>query len=206
MPRGGKEKYSSKQKRQAQHIEESEKKKGRSSKDAARIAWATVNKETGGAGKSVKNTASSKKGGHRGGKKSPQSSRRSSSNGQRTSALDRSLTLQFRQGANLPHVSRHRFLGRLTRPIQPNALKARLRGRDGVDIKQVADVNRFPRMHSDSLAGNFKDSGIRLCGAGLFGSDHGLKVMVDFAAPELVVLLLNMAVGDDAKMKSLQRI
>lgn len=49
MPRGSKAKYSSKQKRQAQHIEDSEKKSGRSTKRAEQIAWATVNKETGGA-------------------------------------------------------------------------------------------------------------------------------------------------------------
>ncbi|MES2527892.1 MAG: hypothetical protein V4598_12440 [Bdellovibrionota bacterium] len=49
MPRGSKSSYSSKQKRQAEHIEESEKKQGRSSKAAARIAWASVNKQDGGA-------------------------------------------------------------------------------------------------------------------------------------------------------------
>jgi hypothetical protein len=67
MARGSKEKYTSKQKRQAKHIEDSEKKSGRSSKDSARIAWATVNKETGGAGRKVSNTAPSKKGGRKGG-------------------------------------------------------------------------------------------------------------------------------------------
>lgn len=48
MPRGSKESYTSKQKRQAQHIEDSELKKGRSRKVAERIGWATVNKQTGG--------------------------------------------------------------------------------------------------------------------------------------------------------------
>lgn len=48
MPRGDKSSYSSKQKRQAKHIEDSEKKQGRSSKASKRIAWATVNKQTGG--------------------------------------------------------------------------------------------------------------------------------------------------------------
>jgi hypothetical protein len=48
MPRGDKSAYSAKQKRQAKHIEVSEKKSGRSTKAAARIAWATVNKTTGG--------------------------------------------------------------------------------------------------------------------------------------------------------------
>lgn len=52
MPRGDKSSYTDKQKRQAQHIEESEKKRGRSKKTAERIAWATVNKQDGGGKKS----------------------------------------------------------------------------------------------------------------------------------------------------------
>jgi hypothetical protein len=49
MPRGSKAAYSSKQRREARHIEESYEKRGVSSKEAARRAWATVNKQTGGA-------------------------------------------------------------------------------------------------------------------------------------------------------------
>ncbi len=49
--RGSKEKYTDKQKRQAEHIEESYEERGLSSKEAAKRAWATVNKETGGANK-----------------------------------------------------------------------------------------------------------------------------------------------------------
>lgn len=48
MARGSKDSYTSKQKRQAKHIEDSEKKQGRASSAAKRIAWATVNKQTGG--------------------------------------------------------------------------------------------------------------------------------------------------------------
>ena len=48
MPRGDKSSYTGKQKRQAEHIEKSYKKRGVSSKTAAKRAWATVNKETGG--------------------------------------------------------------------------------------------------------------------------------------------------------------
>ena len=51
MPRGSKKSYSSKQKRMASHIEKSAKRKGRSTKTAERIAWATVNKQTGGGAK-----------------------------------------------------------------------------------------------------------------------------------------------------------
>ena len=48
MPRGDKSSYTNKQKRQAEHIEEGYKKRGVSSKTAAKRAWATVNKESGG--------------------------------------------------------------------------------------------------------------------------------------------------------------
>ncbi|MGZ3799473.1 MAG: plasmid stabilization protein [Bdellovibrio sp.] len=62
MPRGSKEKYTDKQKRMAQHIEESAKESGYSPKRAAQIGWATTNKQTGGAGKKASSTSSSKKG------------------------------------------------------------------------------------------------------------------------------------------------
>jgi hypothetical protein len=62
MPSGSKSSYSSKQKRKAEHIEDSEKKQGRSTKAAERIAWATVNKQDGGAkGKKKSKKKSSKK-------------------------------------------------------------------------------------------------------------------------------------------------
>jgi hypothetical protein len=48
MARGSKTSYTSKQRRMASHIEDSEKKTGRSSKRAAAIAYATVNKKDGG--------------------------------------------------------------------------------------------------------------------------------------------------------------
>ena len=52
MSRGDKSSYTDKQNRQAEHIEKSEKKEGRSQEDAERIAWATVNKQDGGGKKS----------------------------------------------------------------------------------------------------------------------------------------------------------
>ena len=52
MPRGDKSAYTEKQKRQAEHIEESEREQGRSKEEAERIAWATVNKQDGGGKKS----------------------------------------------------------------------------------------------------------------------------------------------------------
>lgn len=48
MPRGDKSAYTSKQQRQAEHIEEGYKKRGVGEDEAGRRAWATVNKTTGG--------------------------------------------------------------------------------------------------------------------------------------------------------------
>jgi plasmid stabilization system protein ParE len=73
MPRGDKGKYTDKQRRKAEHIEEGYEKRGVSDKEAERRAWATVNKESGGGNKSgsgrgKKDThVSSKKGGRIGG-------------------------------------------------------------------------------------------------------------------------------------------
>ena len=52
MPRGDKSKYTDKQKRQAQHIEEGYEQRGVSEGEAERRAWATVNKISGGGKKS----------------------------------------------------------------------------------------------------------------------------------------------------------
>ena len=76
MPQGDKGKYTDKQKRKAEHIEEGYEKKGVSKKEAESRAWATVNKESGGGKKSgsgrgkKESHASSRKGGKKGGKKS----------------------------------------------------------------------------------------------------------------------------------------
>ena len=48
MPQGDKDKYTDKQKRQAEHIEESYEKRGLSEDEAEKRAWATVNKHDGG--------------------------------------------------------------------------------------------------------------------------------------------------------------
>lgn len=52
MSQGDKSAYTDKQKRKAEHIEESERERGHSKQDAERIAWATVNKQDGGGKKS----------------------------------------------------------------------------------------------------------------------------------------------------------
>jgi len=73
MARGDKSKYTEKQKRQAEHIEEGYEERGIGEPEAERRAWATVNKMTGGGkrsgsgrGHSV-NKAPARKGGRLGG-------------------------------------------------------------------------------------------------------------------------------------------
>lgn len=74
MPRGDKSSYTDKQKRQAEHIEDSYEDRGVPKDEAERRAWATVNKETGGGKKSgsgrgqPENHEPSRKGGRLGGK------------------------------------------------------------------------------------------------------------------------------------------
>ncbi len=74
MPRGDKGKYTDKQKRKAEHIEEGYEKRGVSGDEAERRAWATVNKESGGGKKSgsgrgrSESRESSRKGGRKGGR------------------------------------------------------------------------------------------------------------------------------------------
>jgi len=81
MPRGDKSAYTDKQKRQAEHIEESYKERGVSEEEAEGRAWATVNKMTGGGkksgsgrGKSVSHE-SARKGGRKGGSSQSSSAR-----------------------------------------------------------------------------------------------------------------------------------
>ena len=74
MARGSKATYTNKQKRQARHIEEGYEHRGVRDEEAARRAWSTVNKETGGGKKSgsgrgkPENHAPSRKGGRLGGR------------------------------------------------------------------------------------------------------------------------------------------
>lgn len=59
MPQGSKSKYTPKQKRKAEKIEEGYEKKGVGRKEAERRAWATVNKQDGGGKKGGSGRASS---------------------------------------------------------------------------------------------------------------------------------------------------
>jgi plasmid stabilization system protein ParE len=72
MARGSKSKYTSKQKRKAEHIEEGYEKRGVSKRESERRAWATVNKSDKGGKKSGSGRwkKSSKATSRKGGKKS----------------------------------------------------------------------------------------------------------------------------------------
>ena len=72
MPRGDKSRYTDKQKRQAEHIEEGYEDRGASKKTAQQRAWATVNamdhggKKSGSGRGKTRNPAPAKKGGRKG--------------------------------------------------------------------------------------------------------------------------------------------
>lgn len=95
MPRGDKSKYTNKQDRQAEHIEEGYEKRGVAKKEAKRRAWATVNAESGGgkksgAGRGKKtNKAAAKKGGRIGARASARRSKTAKSASAKKAAATR---------------------------------------------------------------------------------------------------------------------
>ena len=95
MPRGDKDKYTDKQKRKAEHIEEGYKERGVSEDEAERRAWATVNKDSGGGNKSGSGrghpdtNASARKGGKAGGEASARRSKEARSASARKAAETR---------------------------------------------------------------------------------------------------------------------
>ena len=101
MPRGDKSKYTEKQKRKAEHIEEGYEQRGVPEPEAEKRAWATVNKMDGGGkrsgsgrGKPV-NKAPARKGGKEGGAASAARSAQSKSASARKAARTRA-TLKTR--------------------------------------------------------------------------------------------------------------
>lgn len=84
MAKGDKSAYTDKQKRQAEHIEESYEQRGVGEDEAERRAWATVNKTSGGGKKSgsgrgkATNKTPSKIGGKKGGAAKKSSAKKSS--------------------------------------------------------------------------------------------------------------------------------
>jgi plasmid stabilization system protein ParE len=105
MPRGDKSAYTDKQKRKAEHIEEGYRERGMSEDRAEEIAWATVNKESGGGNKSgsgrgVPDThVSAKRGGKLGGRASAQRSAAARSASAKKAAATRKRNLKAKAGA-----------------------------------------------------------------------------------------------------------
>lgn len=103
MPRGDKSKYTEKQKRQAEHIEEGYEDRGVSHEEAEKRAWATVNKTHGGGKKSgsgrghAENKEPAKKGGHKGGEASASRSAEERSASAKKAAATRKRNAEAKQ-------------------------------------------------------------------------------------------------------------
>lgn len=113
MARGSKDKYSARQKRKAEHIEESYKARGVPKDEAEARAWATVNKQSGGgekAGGSGRKTSPASKQAAR-----QSSARRAAATregtlrpGQRLEAMNKAELMELARKRGLPGRSRMR--------------------------------------------------------------------------------------------------
>lgn len=122
MPRGDKDKYTDKQKRKAEHIEESYEAKGVSKDEAESRAWATVNKQSGGG---------ERKGGS-GQKKSPQAKQKSrESSAKRAAATRRGVR---RPGQQLEDMTKTELMDR--------ARKQHIPGRSTMRKAELIDALR----------------------------------------------------------------
>jgi plasmid stabilization system protein ParE len=105
MPQGDKSAYTDKQKRKAEHIEESYEERGLSEDEAERRAWATVNAMDHGGKKSGSgrgrrtNKAPARKGGRKGGRAAARTARTASRKTARTSARKTSRRKGARKAA-----------------------------------------------------------------------------------------------------------
>ncbi len=106
MPRGDKSAYTDKQKRKAEHIEDSYEERGVSHDEAEKRAWATVNKESGGGNKSGSgrgkpdNKSASKRGGRVGGEASAKRSAADRSASAKKAAATRKKNAEARKKAS----------------------------------------------------------------------------------------------------------
>lgn len=122
MPRRDKDKYTDKQKRKAEHIEESYEAKGVSKDEAESRAWATVNKQSGGG---------ERKGGS-GQKKSPQAKQKSrESSAKRAAATRRGVP---RPGQQLEDMTKTELMER--------ARKQHIAGRSSMRKAELIDALR----------------------------------------------------------------
>jgi hypothetical protein len=105
MPSGDKSKYTDKQDRKAQHIEESYESRGVSEKEAERRAWATVNKDDGGgkrAGGSGRGKSTGHPAAHKGGRAGGAASA-ARSQASRSAAAKKAAATRKRNAAHASH-------------------------------------------------------------------------------------------------------
>jgi hypothetical protein len=105
MPRGDKSKYTDKQDRKAEHIEQSYESRGVPEKEAERRAWATVNKDDGGGkrpGGSGQGKATSHPASHKGGRLGGAASA-SRSPASRSAAGEKAAATRKRNAAHAAH-------------------------------------------------------------------------------------------------------
>src|SRR5262245_37218192 len=103
MPRGDKSKYTDKQKRKAERIEEGYEDRGVPAKEAARRAWATVNKMDHGGkkpGGSGRGKTTNLEPAHKGGKKGGRASANRSKAARHESAMKAARTRKRRSSSN----------------------------------------------------------------------------------------------------------
>ena len=105
MPQGDKSAYTDKQKRKAEHIEESYEEKGVSHDEAERRAWATVNKDDGGGKKSGSGRGkdTGHPAAHKGGKKGGEASASRSAEERSASAKKAAATRKRHQEERAHH-------------------------------------------------------------------------------------------------------
>jgi hypothetical protein len=145
MPRGSKAKYTEKQKRKAQHIEEGYLERGLSKKTAAARAWATVNKQDGG-GKQPGGSGRSKSRGAKSAKSasrsrparrnpgSPRSSHRAAARSTRNERSRRTARTAHQPDVYLPTRAQ---IARSCREIQSGWSEATRRQRDGYQQERI---------------------------------------------------------------------
>ncbi|QCI12502.1 termination factor Rho [Pseudomonas putida] len=122
MPRGDKDKYTDKQKRKAEHIEDSYEAKGVSKDEAEARAWATVNKQSGGG---------ERKGGSGQKKSEPAKAKSRESSAKRAAATKRGVP---RPGEQLADLTKTQLLER--------ARKHDIAGRSTMNKAQLVEALR----------------------------------------------------------------
>ncbi len=109
MPQGSKEKYTAKQKKQAEHIETGYERKGIPHRKAEALAWATVNKQSGGgeaSGSGTKISTSQKKSARKDSAKNAVNTRQDKAKPDSLESRTKQYLLDEAKEKNIPNRSR----------------------------------------------------------------------------------------------------